>query len=202
MAGSASRIYHFCHSFPNSSGCPFPPLVNQPQPKACDDFPFEIGTANSCRVYNIYWMKDEYSESEAAIAQWTNSTSATTTGTTYNLVAPLYSGIYSSSDSPANRNKIGYVRLITTQVQYDTDETILNTDNYSFFWINAGQIVASMDTIYDYVGTDTNTPFFQPYSTHYLNSTATNAHQLLDKRLAIKLYVGDPERQCKLTFKV
>ena len=32
MAGSASRIYNFCHANPNSGGCPFPPLSNPVTP--------------------------------------------------------------------------------------------------------------------------------------------------------------------------
>ena len=195
MAGSASRIQNFCHSFPNSSGCPFPPLVNQPAPKVCDDFPFEIGTTNSCSVYNVFWLKDEYSEAVVNIPDWSGPNSS---GNEFHLIAPLYSGIYTPSGP---KNKIGYLKLFTTQTKYDTDEPVLNTDYYFFIWTNEGQIVASMDSIYDYIGTESN-PFFQPNTTHNMNSTATNAHQLLNKRLSIRLFAGTNERQCKLTFKV
>lgn len=198
MAGSASRIYNFCRSNPNSPGCPWPPYLGNQQPaKICDDYPYEIGTANGCSVYNVFWLKDEYTEADVVIDSWTSETSS---GNTYNLVAPLYSGIYSASGP---RNQIGYIKIITTQFQYNTGDKFLNTDNLSFYWINeAGKIVASMDSIYDFIGSIDDALFYPVNSTHYLNSTATNAHQLLDKRLAIKLFAGpDGERQCKLTFK-
>jgi hypothetical protein len=197
MAGQASRIYNFCHSKPNSPGCPWPSYLGNQQPaKICDNFPFEIGTSNDCSVYNVYWIRAEYVEADVTISGWAPAGSS---GTTFNLVAPLYSGIYSSSDLSSDRNKIGYFKLITSQFQYDTSEKILNTDNYSFYWINEDNIVASMDSIYDYIGIEGN-PFFTDNSTHYFNST-TSAYQLLNKSLSIQLYAGVDERQCKLTIK-
>ena len=195
MAGNASRIYNFCHSNPNSPGCPWPPYLGNQQPaKICDDYPFEIGTKNSCSVYNVFWLRDEYSQAIVNIPGWSPSTSS---GNQFHLIAPLYSGVYSPSGP---KNKIGYLKLFTTQTKYDTDEPFLNTDYYYFIWINQGEIVASMDSIYDYIGTGDN-PFFEPDSTHNMNSTATNAYQLLNKRLSIQLFAGNNERQCKLTFK-
>ena len=200
MAGRASRIYNFCHANPSSPGCPFPPyLGNQPAPKDCDASPFEIGTSNGCSVYNVYWIRGEYVEADVSINGWSPSGSGTTpsgSGTTFNLVAPLYSGTYSSSGP---RNKIGYFKLITSQFQYDTGTELLNTDNYSFYWINGTEIVASMDSTYDYIGTGLN-PFFENGSTHNFNST-TCAYQLLNKSVSVQLYAGTDERQCKLTIK-
>jgi hypothetical protein len=193
MAGRASRIYNFCHANPTSSGCPFPSyLGNQPAPKVCDDSPFEIGTSAGCSVYNVYWIRGEYVEADVTIPSWLPSGS----GNTYNLVAPLYSGTYSASGS---RNQIGYFKLITSQFRYNTGSELLNTDNYSFYWINGSQIVASMDSTYDYIGTGSN-PFFLDNSYHYFNST-TSAYQLLNKSLSVQLYAGIVERQCKLTIK-
>ncbi len=196
MAGRAIRIYNFCHQNPGSPGCPWPPLPGpEPAPKICDDFPFEIGTSTGCSVYNVYWIRDEYVENTQPIPLWSNPSA---TGTTFNLVAPLYSGTYSSSGS---RNKIGYFKLITSVFRYDTttDTPFLNTDNYSFYWIDGTQIVASMDSTYDYIGIN-ESPFFEDGSTHNFNST-TSAYQLLNKSVSVQLYAGDQERQCKLTIK-
>lgn len=196
MAGSASRIYNFCHANPNSPGCPFPPyLGNQSAPKDCDASPFEIGTSNGCSVYNVYWIRSEYIEADVTIDGWSPSGS----GTKFNLVAPLYSGIYSPTDISSNRIQIGYFKLITSQFQYDTNKEFLNTDNYSFYWINGNKIVASMDSTYDYIGIEGN-PFFLDNSTHNFNST-TCAYQLLNKSVSVQLFAGENQRQCKLTIK-
>ena len=197
MAGRAIRIYNFCHANPNSPGCPFPPyLGNQPAAKICDDFPFEIGTSTGCSVYNVYWIKNEYVENAQPIPSWSSPPDVSATGATFNLVAPLYSGTYSASGP---RNKIGYFKLITSVFKYDTDTQNLNTDNYSFYWIDGTQIVASMDSTYDYIGAD-ESPFFENGSTHNFNST-TSAYQLLNKSVSVQLYAGGEERQCKLTIK-
>lgn len=197
MAGRASRIYNFCHANPNSPGCPFPPyLGNQTPIKDCDASPFEIGTSVGCGIYNVYWIRSEYVEAIADIVDWNPVTAS---GTTFNLVAPLYSGIYSSTDSPSDRTKIGYFKLITSQFQYDSSASLLNTDNYSFYWINGSQIVASMDSTYDYIGSGVN-PFFVDNSTHNFNST-TSAYQLLNKSVSVQLFAGVDQRQCKLTIK-
>jgi hypothetical protein len=195
MAGRSSRVYNFCRSNPNSPGCPFTPyLGNKPAPKVCDDFPFEIGTSNSCAVYNVYWIRDEYvAAADVTIENWSPNGS----GTTFNLVAPLYSGIYSQTDT--NRKKIGYFKLITSQFQYNTDKEFLNKDNYSFYWINGTQPVASINSTYDYIGIKGN-PFFINNSTHIFNST-TSAYQLLNKSVLVELFAGVKERQCKLTIK-
>jgi hypothetical protein len=200
MAGNASRIFNFCHSHFNSAGCPFPKVVPKPPPKVCDDFPFKIGTAVGCSVYNVYWLRGEYVEADVTIPDWAGTPGAG--GTTFNLVAPLYAGVYHSGITPA---PIGYFKLITSQFKYDTSKSLLNTDNYSFYWINAdAQLVATMDSIYDYIGTDT-TPFFTPGSTHKFNSTRTCAYQLFNKTVAVELYAGvsqdDYVRQCKLTIR-
>jgi hypothetical protein len=197
MAGRASRIYNFCHANPNSSGCPFPSYLGNP-PKVCDDSPFEIGTSAGCGVYNVYWLKSEYVESDATMNTWTSDGS----GNFFNLVAPLYSGVYPGGIPPPT-SKIGYFKLITSQFQYDTNipTNFLNTDNYSFYWINGSQMVASMDSTYDYIGANPN-PFFAPGSYHYFNST-TSAYQLLNKSVSVQLYAGADNnvRQCKLTIK-
>jgi len=196
MAGRASRIYNFCHANPSASGCPFPSYLGNPA-KVCDDSPFEIGTSAGCGVYNVYWIRDEYVEADVNIPDWKKGvTSTDASGNTYNLVAPLYSGTYSASGP---RNQIGYFKLITTQFRYSTGSELLNTDNYSFYWINGSQIVASMDSTYDYIGTGSN-PFFLNNSYHYFNST-TSAYQLLNKSVSVQLYAGAVERQCKLTIK-
>lgn len=198
MAGSASRIYNFCRSNPNSSGCPWPPyLGNQPAPKICDDFPFEIGTSTGCSVYNVYWFKNEYAESAQPIPAWSGAGDGT--GVIINSVAPLYSGVYSGTPTP----QIGNFKLITSVFQYDstTPTKFLATDNYSFYWINGQQIVASMDSTYDYIG-DGLSQFFAPGSYHYFNST-TSAYHLLNKSVSVQLYAAldDNVRQCKLTIK-
>lgn len=194
MAGRASRILNFYRANPNSPGYPFQSsLRNQTTAKNCDASPFEIGTTSGCSVYNVYWIRSEYVEADVTISGW----SPTGSGTTFNLVAPLYSGIYSSTDT--NRTKIGYLKLITPQFQYDDNAKLLNTDNYSFYWINGDNLVASMDVTYDYMGTGTN-PFFENNSNHYFNSTTT-AHQLLNKSVSVELFAGTEQRQCKLTIK-
>jgi len=194
MAGSINRIYNFCNSYPSSPGCSF---VSPPPPKICDDFPFEIGTQAGCRAYNVYWLKDEYVEADVVIPGWTLASGAS--GTTYNLVAPLYAGVYENVVVP---NPIGYFKLITSQFSYGSGPSIplLNTDNYSFYWINGTQIVASIDAVYDYVGTGAN-PFFVPGSTHQFKSTG--AYQLLNKTPTVELYAGadDNVRQCKITVR-
>jgi len=193
MAGSINSIYNFCNSNPTSPGCPFS-LAPAPVPKICDNFPFEIGTSVGCRAYNVYWLKDEYVEADVVIPDWTLAS-----GTTYNLVAPLYAGVYADVVTP---NPIGYFKLITTQFSYNSAPStpLLNTDNYSFYWINGDSIVASIDAIYDYVGTGTN-PFFEPGSTHQFKSTG--AYQLLNKNPTVELYAGadDNVRQCKITVR-
>jgi hypothetical protein len=52
MAGSASRVYNFCRSNPNSSGCPWPSYSNEPYDDPCSD-PYSIGTTN-CKKYTVY----------------------------------------------------------------------------------------------------------------------------------------------------
>jgi hypothetical protein len=192
MAGYAqgSRIYNFCKSQPCPAGCGIG--VQQYNTKECVDKPFSIGLNQCCGIYNVFWIRDEYVEADVAIAGW----SPTGSGSTFNLVAPLYSGVYSPSGP---RNKIGYFKLITSQFQYDAGEEFLNTDNYSFYWINGSQIVASMDSTYDYIGTEGN-PFFVDNSTHNFNSTAS-AHQLLNKSVSVQLFAGVDQRQCTLTIK-
>ena len=192
MAGNMIRIYNFCNSNSGTPGCPF---SSPPPPKICDNFPFEIGTSNGCRTYNVYWLKDEYVEADVVIPDWTPASGAS--GSTFNLVAPLYAGVYENVVTP---NPIGYFKLIATQFSYGTSLPLLNTDNYSFYWINSGNVAASMDAIYDYVGTGAN-PFFVPGSTHQFK--ATGAYQLLNRNIAVELYAGSDNnvRQCKITLK-
>lgn len=185
MAGSMTRIFNYCNSNPNSVGCP---LIPRPASKLCSNLPYEIGTSFGCRTYNVYWLKSEYVETDVEISgSWT----------TYNLVAPLYAGVYAEVTTP---NPIGYFKLITTQFSYDAGLPLLNTDNYSFYWINGSQMVASLDAVYDYVGTGVN-PFFAPDSTHQFKSTG--AYQLLNNTPVIELYAGadDEVRQCKITVR-
>lgn len=192
MAGysQGSRIYNFCKSQPCPVGCGIG--VQQYNTKECVDKPLSIGLNQCCKIYNVYWIKDEYVEADVTIAGW----SPTGSGSTFNLVAPLYSGIYSPSGP---RNQIGYFKLITSQFQYNTGLEYLNTDNYSFYWMDGSEIVASMGAEYNYVGTGGN-PFFVDNSTHYFNSTSS-AHQLLNKSVSVKLFAGVDQRQCTLAIK-
>lgn len=126
---------------------------------------------------NIYWLKSEYKETQS---------------NPFNMVAPIYAGIYNPLSNI--KQPIGYVKLITSQSQYN--EHLLNTDNYSFYWLNNNKIVASIHATYDYIGTGKN-PFFEPNTTHTFNSSSS-AYNLLNKSIKIKLFAETNTRQCTL----
>lgn len=160
----------------------------------CDSYPFEIGTNNGCKYYNVYYKRSEVKK--------IGVTTTTTTDASEDLgiyTGPLYSGIYNPNLTPI---PIGYFTILGQSTLYSPGAKVVNTLRYNFFWIENNTLAASISADYNYLGASSQVNiFFPPNSIHYFNSITCD-QQLLNNKAGFKLVVDSANEIRQIRIKI